>query len=71
MLPNPGIGGIASDLTPDIRDRLIQEIRISLGLKKDDKSAAAMSRIYDYLAREMGHAALADVDIKGSQNPTW
>ncbi len=64
MLPNPGIGGAPSDLTMDVRDRLIQEIRISLGLKMDDKSPAAMSKIYDYLAREMGHAALADVDIK-------
>ena len=64
MLPNPGIGRTPSDLSEDVRDRLIQEIRISLGLKMDDKSPAAMSKIYDYLAREMGHAALADVDIK-------
>ena len=64
MLPNPGISGVTSDLTADVRDRLIQEIRISLGLKRDDNSPQAMSRIYDYLAREMGHAALANVDIK-------
>src|SRR5580765_3884112 len=64
MLPNPGLGGMESDLAPHVRDRLIQEIRISLGLKRDDKSPEAMSRIYDYLAREMGHAALAGVDIK-------
>jgi hypothetical protein len=64
MLPNPGISGVPSDLTADVRDRLIQEIRISLGLKRGDNSPEAMSRIYDYLAREMGHAALANVDIK-------
>jgi hypothetical protein len=64
IMPNPGISGTGSDLTTDFRDRLIQEIRISLGLKRDDKSPEAMSRIYDYLAREMGQAALADVDIK-------
>jgi hypothetical protein len=63
MLPNPGIG-MASDLTSDVRDRLIQEIRISLGLKRDDKSREAMSRIYGYLAQQIGNAALAGVDIK-------
>jgi hypothetical protein len=64
MLPNPGIGVMESDLTPDARDLLIQEIRISLGLKMGDNSPRAMSRIYEYLAREMGNAALADVDLK-------
>lgn len=64
MLPNPGISAMGSDLTPDVRDRLIQEIRISLGLKRGDDSPRAMSRIYEYLAREMGNAALADVDVQ-------
>ena len=64
LLPNPGLSVMGSDLTSDVRDRLIQEIRISLGLKMGDNSPRAMSRIYEYLAREMGNAALTGVDLK-------
>src|SRR5258705_11496608 len=65
VLPNPGTasGGRISDLAPDVRERLIREIRISLGLKSDDTSSRAMSKIYEYLAEELGRAALAGVDI--------
>jgi hypothetical protein len=63
MLPNPGISH-ESGIPSDLRDRLIHEIRIRLGLKRDDNSPKAMSRIYELLAQEIGRAALADVDIK-------
>lgn len=64
LLPNPGIGGgFQSDLTPELRDRLIKEIRISLRLKAGDESPKAKARIYDYLAREIERTALARVNI--------
>src|SRR5258706_16419568 len=63
MLPNPGVSEEPS-IPSDLRDRLIHEIRIRLGLKRDDNSPRALSRIYELLAKEIGRAALADVDIK-------
>lgn len=69
MLPNPGISeGENSGLTPDLRNQLIHEIRVRLRLKRDDNSPQAMSRIYDYLAKEIGRVALAGVDIKDVKN---
>lgn len=66
MLPNPGVGDnrYQSDIAPELHERLIHEIRVSLRLKRDDKSPQAMAKIYDYLAKEIGRAALAGVDIK-------
>jgi hypothetical protein len=63
MLPNPGISEEPS-LSRELRDRLIHEIRIRLGLKRDDNSPKAVSKIHDYLAKEIGRVALANVDIK-------
>src|SRR5260370_5715724 len=63
MLPNPGISE-APSLPRELLDRLIQEIRIRLRLKRDDNSPKAMSKIYDYLAKEIGRVALANVDVK-------
>jgi hypothetical protein len=63
MLPNPGISEEPT-LPVDLRDRLIREMRIALRLKRDDNSAPAMARIYDYLAKEISRAVLADVDVK-------
>src|SRR6266545_1785548 len=65
MLPNPGVGEsrYQSDIAPELRQRLINEIRISLRLKRDDKSPQAMAKIYEYLAREIERAALVGADI--------
>jgi len=65
ILPNPGVGDnrYQSDIAPEFHQRLIQEIRVSLRLKRDDKSPQAMAKIYEYLAREIERAALVGVDI--------
>jgi hypothetical protein len=65
LLPNPGVGSnrYEPDITPEFHQRLIQEIRVSLRLKRDDKSPQAMAKIYEYLAHEIERAALMGVDI--------
>jgi hypothetical protein len=65
MLPDPGVGKRhrRGDITPEFNERLLQEIRVSLGLKRDDKSSQAIAKIHSYLAREMGRVALQGVDI--------
>src|SRR5687767_2601252 len=62
MLPSPGISEEPT-LATDLRDRLVHELRIALGLKRDDNSRQAMAKIYGYLAKEISRSALASVDI--------
>ncbi|MGI9066519.1 MAG: hypothetical protein ACR2HX_08950 [Pyrinomonadaceae bacterium] len=64
LLPSPVVSGSESELPPVLRARLIHDLRIRLRLKRDDNSPEAMSKIYDYLAKEIGRIALANVDIK-------
>lgn len=63
MLPSPTLTEESSP-PKELRERLINEIRIRLRLKKEDYSSKAMSKIYDYLAKEIGRVALAQVDVK-------
>jgi hypothetical protein len=63
MLPSPNVSE-ESRLPGELRDRLVNEIRMKLGLKKDDNSPKAISRIHDLLAKEIERAALAGVDIR-------
>ena len=63
MLPNPDIRVVESNLSPELRDRLIHGSRIRLRLKRDDNSLKAMSKICDYLAKEISRVALANADI--------
>lgn len=65
MLPNPGIQpeGEGFLLEPSLKDRLLQEIRIRLGLRRDDNSPKAISRIHQYLSEEMRRATLSKTNI--------
>ncbi len=67
MLPNPGISEEPS-LPRELRDRLIHEIRIRLRLKRDDNSPKAMSKIYDYLAKEIGRASSLPSSLMGMRD---
>ncbi len=63
MLPSPTLTEEPSPPN-ELRERLINEIRIRLRLKREDYSPKAMSKIYEYLAKEIGRVALAQVDVK-------
>lgn len=64
LLPNPGDPKtIRKDLDPELRHRLLDEIRVNLRLKKTDDSAESKGRIYGYLADQIQRAGLANVDI--------
>jgi len=62
LLPDPGIEDTHSDLSDGQRQQLLDEIRVGLGLKRDDNSPRAMSKIYEYLAHEITRAAFQGVD---------
>src|ERR1700730_2820246 len=65
ILPNPGIEPSVQEqlLDPKLQTELMNEIRLRLGLRRDDDSSKAKARLYRFLAEELTKAALADVDV--------
>ena len=65
LLPNPaGHHESSTSLDPELRERLMREIRVSLRLKQTDNSAESMGKIYGLLAEQINRAALSRVDIQ-------
>ena len=65
MMPDPGIGSAADRVPVDsgLKDKLIQELRVRLRLKRDDHSLKAMAKLYGALAEEMKRIALQHEDV--------
>jgi hypothetical protein len=65
MMPDPGIGSAAnrSSVDSDLRDKLLQELRVHLRLKRDDYSLRAMAKLYGAMAEEMKRIALQHEDV--------
>jgi hypothetical protein len=63
LSPDPGISAPTKRLNPDLRERLLGEIRVSLRLKKADNSPKSISKIHGYLAEEIQRVALSNVNI--------
>lgn len=65
MMPDPGVGSAANRAPVDstFRDKLIQELRVQLRLKRDDYSPKAMAKLYAALAEEINSIALRGEDL--------
>lgn len=65
MMPDPGIKSSLNRVPVDseLRDKLIEELRVRLRLKRNDRSLKAMSKLYSALAEEIQSIALQHEDI--------
>jgi hypothetical protein len=66
MMPDPGVPAVPGGprVEPELRDKLIHELRIRLRLKRDDNSPKARALIYSALADEIARLALSGVNVK-------
>ncbi len=65
VLPNPGIGYATrpSDISKDLKNEVLTEIRSLLELNPTDYSISAYSRIYQFLTAEMRRHVLVPSQI--------